>query len=723
MKYLLKFFILSIVFIIGCNKNNIKTNTTANKNSSNLKMNLSESPSPKLISLKTLNDFSINLASAGLYTKDWGKKQFVVMDRWVNLKFAEYFRSESYLKAYNLWKKYANLYENTKDLYPTKDFLNNSGLLLKIYQKQGGIKESFHLILFLNRFESNKYSNKVKEILLWVLETDKLEYFICINKSRVKERKSCATKMTGDNLFLSLLNKYGYLKDNYFNYLKYILKAPKNVTGFIDLLKLKKVSKIEKGILLDRVVSMAFYTQDPIKNIKNILKLKQIKIVNSFLHKNLLEVVSKNAKPIHFESLSSYLAIRVGNGVSLKVCKHMEKIFPESGLSYLCLAKAMPGLENSLLQRKYLLKSVIYSPLLKESWDYLFKIGLNRFYNFVNREKLKSAKKEAAYLKKIYLIAEKLFPKKGFVISFSTLHLALSDLYQIRGRIKEAKNEILLASKEKITPRILTALVRLEFWEGEYEKMSENMEKFKLLKENKFESMFYYLKNSRFYALVLEKFKNEIGKSKRVRLSTLHIFNKFFGLVNMPAIRIEIITEIGKLYLDMNKPDLAIQIFQKALYFKPKCGTYRDLLKNLIIYDQINGALDIYLSLMGEKSCKENAKFYASMWIYYLGKRSKINSDRISEAKDFIKEYRGDKWLEVLSKFVLEKINFETLNKKAKNIGQKTEALYYNGQRYWIKNDLVNAHKYFEKVLKTNIYVYTEFEFSFWFLKILKKLK
>lgn len=443
--------------------------------------------------------------------------------------------------------------------------------------------------------------------------------------------------------------------------------------------------------------------------------------LNSYVHEAWANLISGKPSPAMLESLASYLQERLGPAFALRLCEHEgTALFPGHPRAALCRNRVFNRIEYSLLRRTLLINQIRATPNVREIWEELFQTTVQRFFHFAEREQLELAHREYAYLEQLVSRMETRWPSSEQRNSLVVQTLAISELYLLRGQVEKTRDTAQRVFGVTRDPRLLQMLFRVEFWSGNYAKAVEIAKKMEEMAQSSVQNKYLYFRQSRYYALALE----HLGESQaagQLRAQAAAFFKALFDFVSDPDLRTELVVNIAELYFDAGQKDTGVQLFQAALSRSPSCDVLSHVLKNLIVYDQVDAAFDVYHTIMDSDSCSSNRKLYASIWLRFFGLRHTVTDERMENVNEFLNEYKGEAWLSALASFARAKISRKQLLAMASNVGQQAEALYYGGLSAWANGDAKTAFDLFRQVQGLRILNYTEHEFAFWHFEMQKR--
>jgi len=154
----------------------------------------------------------------------------------------------------------------------------------------------------------------------------------------------------------------------------------------------------------------------------------------------------------------------------------------------------------------------------------------------------------------------------------------------------------------------------------------------------------------------------------------------------------------------------AVSAFERALEQSPEMReTYTTILAYLAVNDP-DGALAsrVFRAARNQLSLDPEWKVYFALWLRLIAGRSGGGVDtEVLEVLDDAAQ--GDDWWAQLARFASGKLDFDGLMRAAHDLGQRTEAYFYEGARRLGAGDAAGAREMFQKVLASHMVNFYEF--------------
>jgi hypothetical protein len=102
---------------------------------------------------------------------------------------------------------------------------------------------------------------------------------------------------------------------------------------------------------------------------------------------------------------------------------------------------------------------------------------------------------------------------------------------------------------------------------------------------------------------------------------------------------------------------------------------------------------------------------YFTLWVQFIAARA--GQPPSEEHADLLRRLAGSsRWWGKLASFGAGKIDYDGLLRVASSLGERTEAIYYEGTRRFIAGDAEGAFEQFQRVLDTNMVSFYEYEMA-----------
>jgi tetratricopeptide (TPR) repeat protein len=154
----------------------------------------------------------------------------------------------------------------------------------------------------------------------------------------------------------------------------------------------------------------------------------------------------------------------------------------------------------------------------------------------------------------------------------------------------------------------------------------------------------------------------------------------------------------------------SVSAFEKAMALAPEVReTYATILAYLAVSEPDSRfAHQVFHAALNQLSLEPEWKVYFALWLRMIAGRSgtKIDGDVDAVLEDLAK---GSSWGATLAKFATGSLNFDDLLSGASDIGERTEAYFYEGARRLGAGDARGAREMFQHVLDSNMVNFYEY--------------
>jgi tetratricopeptide (TPR) repeat protein len=154
----------------------------------------------------------------------------------------------------------------------------------------------------------------------------------------------------------------------------------------------------------------------------------------------------------------------------------------------------------------------------------------------------------------------------------------------------------------------------------------------------------------------------------------------------------------------------SVSAFERAMELAPEMReTYATILAYLAVSEPDSRfAHRVFRTALNQLSLEPEWKVYFALWLRIIAGRSgaAVEADIGEILEDLA---RGDDWSAKLAQYAAGKIAFETLLEAATDLGERTEATFYEGARRFAAGDLTGAREMFQRVLDSNMVNFYEY--------------
>ncbi|MGM0598063.1 MAG: hypothetical protein ACQES9_13590 [Myxococcota bacterium] len=650
------------------------------------------------------------IASARYHGNEWGVDNWKQLEKWIERKVENYLKYGQNGKAYELLAPYMNMIGPAYniDRKVPGSIVKLAEVIMDKLEAAGDIRKTMHLCLFINEVNEEKCSDKMASLLKWLIEFDRLKFSHCLEEQDSKKR--CYGARMGDEILLPLISGWPSPKLNkiYWKYYTAIIDHKELVDDISNWSRIiDKLPKYEQGRFFDRILWRQLIENQNLSFFKKIFSKNKNRERNSYLAKLTDQIKGKKNSIMAFHKLVEYFAVKFKSAYKIQICTLVPKDIEKSGVKEMCKVLNSFSIYDSLRARTYLLDIINYNPSWEGAWEKLFKLTLMRFYKFIENEDLDNARREVEFFQKIFQRMNQIWPDEDSHKYQAEIAISLSNLHQTRGNPDRARKVLEKAYTRSKNFGLLDELIKLEYWDGNYQKALDYFEEYNKISENRNYALIRYMLMGSYLGRILEK----MGKDKRAkytRMKMIRYLGKIVKAVKHNQAKSRIMYVAGNLYLELGKPKMAVQIYQYIIDRRTSCSNLMPILRNLSQRGYFNDSLDIYYSILGSKKCSENRKVYASFLIYLHGLQKKAESNKLEIAANYIKSYKGSKWLEEIAKYIMGKSSFDDLLKIANSPGRKTEAWFYGAMKTWGEKGWKEAKEMLIKATSQKVYIFIE---------------
>ena len=157
----------------------------------------------------------------------------------------------------------------------------------------------------------------------------------------------------------------------------------------------------------------------------------------------------------------------------------------------------------------------------------------------------------------------------------------------------------------------------------------------------------------------------------------------------------------------------AVEAFENAMGFAPQWrDVYAGILAHLVSAPpDIDLAASVWRRSQLHLSLAPEWKVYFTLWIQLITARA--GQPPVEEHGELLRRHAGSSnWWGKLASFGAGELDYADLISVASNLGERTEALYYEGSRLFIAGERERAREQFQQVLDTNMVSFFEFEMA-----------
>ena len=169
----------------------------------------------------------------------------------------------------------------------------------------------------------------------------------------------------------------------------------------------------------------------------------------------------------------------------------------------------------------------------------------------------------------------------------------------------------------------------------------------------------------------------------------------------------------GVLLDHLGRHEEAIDAFESAMTHAPQWrDVYATILSHLVSANpDYDLASSVWRRSQLQLTLPPEWKVYFTLWMQFIAARAGQSPD--PEQVDLLRRLgQASNWWGKLASFGAGDIDYETLQSVASNLGEETEALYYQATRLYNEGDREAAVAQLQRVLETNMVSFYEFEMA-----------
>jgi tetratricopeptide (TPR) repeat protein len=167
----------------------------------------------------------------------------------------------------------------------------------------------------------------------------------------------------------------------------------------------------------------------------------------------------------------------------------------------------------------------------------------------------------------------------------------------------------------------------------------------------------------------------------------------------------------GILFGRLGKGDRVIECFKLAMKYAPESReTYAGILSFLLVNGGSDGSFGshVFRYALRQATLEPEWKVYFALWVRAIAARSGMSAETdqgsvLDELSD------GSQWWARLARFGASKIDFKQLMADAANVGERTEAFFYEATRRLGAGDVDGARQMLQRVMDTRMVSFYEY--------------
>jgi len=418
------------------------------------------------------------------------------------------------------------------------------------------------------------------------------------------------------------------------------------------------------------------------------------------------------------------------------LCQRAVHRHPSNANAHYCLGQLALAADHTLVALTHFEAAIRLNPGYREAWDIYAATYLDRLMSLLGQERLEQVRKEVLFLESVHRAAAAWWVDQPLKTSLADVYFMLGRGLYNEGQIGEAVITLRKALKIQPTPQVQSQLAEIAFWRGRYSVSIGRLDAvLKNLKGSfgwraywEFRSAPLKLRARRRLARELRvqakatpdrraadrlrrEAKTEDARAVLLQSRALRSGQFLLSALRSPKLQAEVLVIVGQMLHESGRPRLALRSFAAALDRAPeRSGTYVDVISFLVMRGYFNEALDAYHRALARSEISVYLKAYCTFWILDLGRRVKVDPERLGLAEVFLKHLRGKEWYHQLARFHLGKASFAQLASKAKTKGQRAELDFYQSMRLVQKGQVAQARRLWQKIVDSEMMAFFEYK-------------
>jgi tetratricopeptide (TPR) repeat protein len=419
-----------------------------------------------------------------------------------------------------------------------------------------------------------------------------------------------------------------------------------------------------------------------------------------------------------------------------EICSRLAKADPSDASAHFCLGSLALGRERTLVAIGHLADALRANPRHREAWERFAAAYLDRLVALLGQERLDQVEREVRFLELFHGAAQKRWPGNPLKTSLADVYFVLGRGLFNEGRIDEAVRTLERAMRLKPTPQIHMQLGEIHFWRGKHRQAIRSFQDvYADLKDGSAWRAYWELRLAPIVArshseiakqldrdasktsdlptrVSLERAaKTERATADLVRSHALQVGKALLTNFRSNNLRAEILYHVGWIFWQAGQQRIALQSFNTALDEAPnRSSTYVDVISFLVMRGHFDDALDAYHRALARPEVSEYLKAYCTFWILDLGRRAKVDPERLGLAEVYLRHLRGSQWFHRLARFVRKELTYEALAKEATTKGQRAELDFYHSMALLEQGKAREARALWQRIVDSEMMAFFEYK-------------
>jgi len=419
-----------------------------------------------------------------------------------------------------------------------------------------------------------------------------------------------------------------------------------------------------------------------------------------------------------------------------RLCRQAAERFPHSAHPHFCLGTLALAQKRTLLAIRHFSRAIRVNPGYREAWERFAGAYLDRLISLLTQERLDQVRAEVKFLEAVHRAAAEWWVDQPLKASLADVYFMLGRGLYNEGRIDEAVATLRKALRIKPTPQVFTQLGEIAYWRGRYEvAITRYSSVTSRIKGSAGWRAYWQFRTAPLVARARRRFaaklqrdariasdrktrialqrraKTELARVTILRARTLRLGQVLLASLKNPGLQAEVLVHVGRILYRAGRRRLAIQSFNTALDRAPKrSGTYVDVISFFVMRGHFDEALDAYHRALARTEISEYLKAYCTFWILDLGRRARVDPERLGLAEVFLKHLKGDQWYHKLASFLRGERGYAELARMTRTKGQRAELDFYHSMRLVRQGKLPEAQRLWQKIVDSEMMAFFEYK-------------
>jgi tetratricopeptide (TPR) repeat protein len=418
------------------------------------------------------------------------------------------------------------------------------------------------------------------------------------------------------------------------------------------------------------------------------------------------------------------------------LCQRAVDRYPHDANAHYCLGRLALSDKHTLRALIHLEAAIRVNPGYRKAWDLYAATYLDRLLSLLGQERLEQVRREVRFLESVHRVAAAWWVNRPLKTSLADVYFMLGRGLYNEGRIGEAVTTLRKALKIKPTPQVQFQLAEIAFWRGRYEVSTGRLDAvLRHLKGNVGWRAYWEFRTAplktrarrrlaeqlrakakatvdrRTADRIRRQAKTEEARAVLLQSRALRSGQFLLRALRSPRLQAEVLVVVGQLLHATGRRQLALRSFDAALDRAPeRSGTYVDVISFLVMRGYFDEALDAYHRALARSEISVYLKAYCTFWILDLGRRAKVDPERLGLAEVFLKHLKGKQWFHHLARFHLGKASYAHLARRAKTKGQRAELDFYQSMRLVQQGKVAQAQRLWQKIVDSEMMGFFEYK-------------